>query len=441
MSGSGGRGMQLRAYQGQAIEDVRREFATGARAVLLVLPTGAGKTVVGVAMVQGALDRGLRVLWLAPRRELVDQAARRMPGRVGVVMAGRPADPGAPVQVASIDTLTCRGDMPPADLVIYDEAHHAAAVTHQQLLQAYPDARVVGLTATPQRSDGTALGDVFDRLAVGPSIADLTELGHLVPCDVLAPADAGETLAAEPVDAWIEHSGGRPGFLFAPTVAKSKEYAATLTERGVLAAHVDGNTAKKKRDWAVNAFRQGKIDVLSSVFVFTEGVDLPRASVCMLARGCGHVGTFLQMVGRSLRPAPGKERALLIDLVGAVHLHGLPEDDRVWSLEGQAARLSDRLPPVCQCLKCGAVFRPNARRACPRCAWELPAPEAPKVEARPLQDLRERVRDRVFRPRASEEEKAKALRRLRETAQMRGYKPKWVGMRYRAQFGEWPRSL
>ena len=426
-----------RPYQLDLVARARAAFL-GTRSVLAVLPTGGGKTQVGSMVVEGALAKRLRVLWLAHRRELVDQAASRLPGEVGVLMAGRRARP-APVQVASIDTIADRDDLPPADLIVYDEAHHVVARTSRDLLARYPGARVLGLTATPCRSDGTALGDVFEALVSGPTVRELIAEGHLVEADVIGPTDEGRALAADPVAAWRAHAQGRPGFLFAKTIASSKEYAAVLTAAGIPAAHVDGGTARGARDAAIAAFRSGKIDVLSSVQVFTEGVDLPRAAVCMLARGCDHQGTYLQMVGRVLRPAPGKTRALVIDLVGAAHRHGLPDDDREWSLSGEPIRDRDAAIALTQCPECGAVWRAGVRRTCARCGWEMPAPEAMPVSERPIEDLRARLAG-ALRAHASPESQAKKLDELRGIAAAKGYKSTWVGMKFKAIFGHWPRN-
>lgn len=428
--------MQPRPYQVKAVDDCRQAYRDGASAVLLVVPTGGGKTVIGSLVVGGAVARGLRVLWLAGRRELVDQAASRMPVPAGVVMAGRPEARGAPVQVASVDTLAERGAVPEADLVVYDEAHHVNAPTSRAVLAANPRAKVLGLTATPIRSDGTALGDVFERLVVGPSVRELIAEGHLVPCEVLAPPKKKQALAASPAEAWLRLAGGRPGFVFAATIAESRAVVEALRARGVQAAHVDGETPTREREATVEAFRAGRLTVLSSVYVFTEGVDVPRAEVCLLARGCGHAGTYLQMVGRVLRPAPGKASALLIDLMGSVHQHGLPDDDRVWSLEGEPVRQAERAVAIAQCMACAATWRSGTRRDCPRCGAELPAPEALEVAEDVLGSARVAM-PAPTRPLASQAEKDRELQRLRALARQRGYKRAWVGMRYRAMFGEW----
>lgn len=427
-----------RAYQLRLVEECRSAFASGENAVLAVSPTGSGKTVFGRIVVEGALARGNRVLWLAHRRELVTQAASKMPVRAGVIMAGRSADPASPVQVASLDTIAERSDLPPADLIVYDEAHHIVAATSRGILARYPDAKVLGLTATPSRSDGTALGDVFGRMVLGPSVRELIAEGFLVESEVIGPADEAEALAANPVDAWKRYADGRPGFLFCKTVEQSKECVEEFRANGIPAAHVDGKTAKGTRQEAIDDFTNGRIDVLSSVYVFTEGVDLPRAKVCMLARGCEHAGIFLQMVGRVLRPF-NNQHALIVDLVGMVNRHGLPDDDRIWSLDGAPIRLAKREEPISQCPKCAAVWRSSKGRICNRCGFELPAPKAPPVVERELGDVRTRLGN-VLRPDAHHTAKERALEGLRKKAAENHYSAKWVGMRFRAIFGHWPKG-
>jgi superfamily II DNA or RNA helicase len=430
--------MELRDYQVKAIEDCRAAYLRGFRSVLLVVPTGAGKTVIGSQVVAGAVARGRRVLWLAGRRELVDQAAARLPGHVGVIMAGRELDLEAPVQVASIDTLVGR-ELAPVDLVVYDEAHHAVAATSRRVLEAHPGAWVLGLTATPARGDGAALGDVFDALVLGPTVRQLQALGHLVPCEVIAPARTYRSLSEDPVRAWQRLAEGRPGFAFHATVDASRAFVEQLHAEGVTAAHVDSETPAAIRAAAVEAFRAREVECLSSVHVFTEGVDVPAASVCLLARGCGNAATYLQMVGRVLRPYPGKHTARIIDLRGMVHAHGLPDDDREWSLEGKQgqARATDR-QPIRQCAECGYTWRAaGPGEACAHCGYREQVVEQ-GVEQRAMAQVTAVRREAPKYPNASEHHKRLSYQSLRELARQRGYKPGWVRYRMHALYGgEW----
>ena len=424
--------MEPRDYQLKAVADCRHAYAQGARAVLLVLPTGGGKTVIGSLVVAGALAKGKRVLWVACRRELVDQAAQRLPAPCGYIMAGRELDLEAPVQVASLDTVVGR-ELPPVDLVVYDEAHHAVAATSRALLARLPRAALLGLTATPVRGDGAALGDVFDALVLGPSVRELTEAGHLVPVRVVRPSNRYASLSQEPVRAWQALSEGRPGFAFHRTIRESRAFAGELNAQGVVAAHVDGETKPQERQAVVEAFRRGEVECLSSVNIFTEGVDVPRASFCLLARGCDSAGLYMQMVGRVLRPHRGKHDALVVDLKGVSHDHGLPDDERVWSLEGEqgvVAKASDRIA-IRQCGACGYAWRPTeAHQPCLRCGHDAFEPQ--KVVGRKLTEARMRA---PFWPDAGDDQRKAYRTKLMEEAQRRRYRPGWVEARMRWAFG------
>ncbi len=420
--------LKLRRYQADAVERCRAAYAAGARRVVLVSPTGSGKTHMGCFIAMSALAKGRRILWLAARRELVDQARKEMPVPAGVILSGRtPSD--APIQIASVQTITARETRPSAAFIVQDECHHSVASTHRAIIEAYPSAFVLGLTATPERGDGAALGDVFDDIVQGPSVRELVRLGRLVPCDVIAPVSRGDALGCEPVEAWRRFAPGRPGFLFAKTVEQSKQLVRQFREVGISAEHVDGKTSKKIRDHAVQRFREGQTDVLSSVGVFTEGFDVPRAEVCMLARAPAHASTYLQMVGRVLRTSPEKGRALLLDLHGVVHVHGLPEDERTYSLEGVPITDTEAAEPIRQCSKCGAVFRP--RPECPRCGFVLPPPESPKVVERELK--------KIDKPNTDVFEASATYRHLISYAREMGYKPGWADHRFKQMFGRWPK--
>lgn len=422
--------MTLRDYQLRAVDEIRTTMRTHRR-VVYVLPTGGGKTKVGQSVAELAVAKGNRVLWLAHRRELVAQAAKRIEN-AGIIMAGIDATE-SPIQVASIDTLNARGDRPPADLIIVDECHHATAESWRDVIQAYPKAFVLGLTATPERGDGVALGNIFTALIPGPSVPDLIDQNYLVDCDVIAPDQNRNALACEPVEAWTKWARrGDAGFVFAKTIEQSKKLASEFNANGIPARHVDGETNLIARTDAIKSFEAGFVNVLTSVYVFTEGVDLPRARVCMLARNCQGAGTFLQMVGRVLRPYPTKHRALLIDLVGAVHTHGLPTDERTYSLDGKAISSVEALPALTQCAECGAVWR-GASRECPRCKYVLPPPEEPKVRPREMTEYR-----RPIRAHAPQAERDRKLAEWIKIAQERGYKRGWVIHKYQSVYGTLP---
>lgn len=401
--------------------------------VLLVMPTGAGKTHTASELIRSAVGKGKRVLFLVHRREIVNDTARRVMAAgipCGVVMAGS-SPTSAPVQVASVQTVAAREEHPPADLVIWDEAHHTAADSYRAIAAQYPDAYHLGLTATPERADGVGLRDAFDELVVGATVRELMDAQLLAECDVIRPEARLQGLAADPCEAWVEHGGGRPTVAFCRTVADSLRLAIALEQRGVHARHIDGTTALKERDAALSAFAAGRVDVLCNVFVLTEGWDCPRAKVCLLARGVGSEGAYLQMLGRVLRPNEEHSRALVIDLAGAVHEHGFVDEEREFTLDGIARKVNAR-EWISQCRVCGLVV-PGAKRGacCARCGAPWPAP--PPVTVKPSV-----LTAAPVVPRA---ERKRVYRELVETAKARGYRPAWAGVRFKEQFGFWPKGL
>lgn len=425
----------LRAYQSGAISELRRHVRKGTRAVLLVLPTGGGKTVVATEIIIRHIATGGSVLFLAHRDELLRQSAetfiRAGIASVRIIQADRAAgDRDAAVTVASIPTLAgvrWRDNLPTATLVIIDEAHHTRAASWQRIADAYRSSIIIGLTATPERADGKPLGDIFKAIVVVSTVRELTDLGHLVPCSVFAPGEFKDALADDPADAYLERGGNRRGIIFAATVEHAKAAAERLTAHGVPAACVDGTLPTSTRRSHLERFAAGELRVVTNCSVLTEGFNDPGAEVCVLARACDHVGLYLQIVGRVLRPAPGKESATLIDLRGVVHRHGLPDDDREYALEGEAIRSVTALAPLKSCRRCGYTGR--TWRECPSCGNAQSDPKPIEVRRAELKQ--------IFQSHG-EDEKAAYWRKLQETAAARGYHPKWCEHRFRARYGHMP---
>lgn len=437
----------LRPYQQQAIRDVYAEMRAGRTRVVLVVPTGGGKTRIGAEVVRQGLAAGRRIIWLVHRTELVDQAAATLEAQglaPGVIAASSawPVRPEALVQVASVQTLVARGSIrPPAHLLVWDECHHAgeAAAEWLKILDAYPGCPMLGLTATPERSDGTGLAPIFTGLVVGVTARRLTQDGHLVPCEVVRPSRwlkagraSGNPLAQDPLAAYLEHAHGRQGFLFAASVEEAQDYARAFTASGIRTVAVSAKTPADERALALRGFRDGTIRMLSNVFVFTEGTDLPAASVCILARGCGTAGTFLQMVGRVLRPAPGKRNALLLDLPGVTHVHGVPEDERHWRLSGKACVLAGQ-----RCRVCGTAIE---EYPCPSCGIGAPDAEensttGTEITNDPLAKYARKIAE------GPQQRRETAIRWIR-AALLKGHKPASVRFKWKAVYQEdMPRDL
>ena len=411
----------LRTYQTRTIEAVGQHLAGGAASVVVVAPTGAGKTVIGAELVGG--DE--RVLWLAHTRELVDQAATRLRARygiaaVGVVMPGVEETPTARVQVSTAQTMLARGDeLEPFALLVLDEAHHYAA--SQWRLLARLGKRTLGLTATPERGDGKPLGDIFGAMVVTASYSELIAGGWLVPAVVAQPErDLGSDLARDPIEAWQLYSGGAQSFIACARVDAAQEYAKRLRSLGVLAETVHAETPAVERATTMERFRERHLRVLCFVDTLTEGVDVPEVACVVLAKNFGHASGYVQTTGRVLRPAPGKTSAMVVDLCGASLRYGMPHDDRVYSLTGRAISGGGEPPPGGGV----AAFAQSVVGAPLRLVgWEAPAPQPVVAPAAPVDQRRMR-----------------RLQQLRELARKNRLGDAWVATQYRSQFGEWPRK-
>lgn len=371
--------MNLRVYQERAISDLRASYQQGHRAPCLVLPTGGGKTVIASAIIRGAVQRGRKVLFLAHRAELLEQSVAKLDaaGVHEVRMIRAEHDTGsrsAPVTVASVPTLTKWLDrMPAADLVVFDECHHVVANTWKRIADHYSASHLLGMTATPQRADGSPLGDVFDAIVVGSTVRELTELGHLAPCRAWSPPEVLESkhLALSPAQAYLTHAEGQRAVIFCVTVEHAEQVCVEMNDAGVACAVVHGTSTNRKDSLA--RFRAGELRALCNVHVLTEGWDDPGCTVCILTRKPAHAGTFLQMVGRVLRPAPGKTEAVLLDLCGSALVHGTPEMERSYSLDGKGISKTER-EAIRQCPHCGGVFSAVSvvDGSCPQCGMQLP---------------------------------------------------------------------
>lgn len=358
----------LYPHQTVVIGQLRQVYAEGHRAALLQAATGFGKTRVAAEIMRSAAVRA-PVLFLAHLDALLDDTAERL--RTNGLFIG----PGTPVHVRSTQSLHRRQDLPPANLVILDEAHRAQGPTVRALIDAYPDAKILGLTATPQRGDGQPLGDVFTAMVSGPSTRWLTTNGFLVPVDVVAPPDVQEQgLIATPLDAYRRWTPEGRAIVFCQNVAHATETALTFKDSACLT----GDTPIAVRRSIRARLASGELKVLTSVYALNEGFDWPACDTVILARSFGVTGTFLQCVGRGMRSVPGKRRCTVLDLKGSVYLHGLPDEERQWNLDGTAVRRTETLPALQTCKGCGAIFRPSTR--CPRCgAACVAAARVPRV--------------------------------------------------------------
>jgi superfamily II DNA or RNA helicase len=391
--------IELRPYQATIIERARANFLAGKHSQLIVSATGSGKTVMFSYMAARAVEKGLRVLILAHRVELLDQISRTLTSfgvSHGMIAPGYMGDRRRPVQVASVFTLVRRLDRYEApDLIIVDEAHHAISTsTWGRVVTAFPKARLLGVTATPIRLSGEGLGDLFGTMVQGPTMRELIELGALSPYRLFAPAGVdltgvhsrmgdfvrGEIEAAmdkpsitgDAVKHYQKLAPGRRAVAFCVSVEHAVHVAEQFRAAGIPAQAIDGGMDRTLRASVLSEFSAGRIQVLASCDLISEGFDVPAIEAAILLRPTQSVGLYLQQVGRALRTFPGKTEAIILDHAGNVKRHGLPDEDRAWSLDGSPKKKGGQKSevPVKTCGSCFATVHSAATHC--SCGFEFP---------------------------------------------------------------------
>lgn len=440
----------LRPYQQAAIDDLRTHVLGGIKRVLLVIPTGGGKTLTASEIIRLALSLGNRVLFVVHLRELVDQTVRALE-RLGVddigVMRGDDGrvNPHAMVQVASIQTLA-RRQKPAAGVVILDEAHRSLADSYgRHVFEAYEESVIIGLTATPCRGDGRPLGERYEAMVVGATYSQLIADRFISEPRVIAPKVAPDLssvrrvagdfdereldrvmrgLVGEIIPTWQQYAEGRSTVVFASGIEHSKDIARRFQAIGVAAEHLDGTTPSDERNRIIEDLRSGRITVLSNCAVLTEGFDAPEVRCCVIARPTLSLVLHMQTAGRALRP--GAVQPLIIDHANNVERHGLPHEDREWSLDGPVVRPKAK-NPFKTCKGCFAYI-PMRATVCPYCGFEhvAEARELPDEEPAEMVEISQGDAERAFY--------------LAEVSKCRRYgmKPGAAAYRFKERFGRWP---
>ena len=399
--------LTLRPYQETGVNDIRARFNAGDRSVLFVLPTGGGKTVIFTHIAELAAARGNRVWLLGHRVEIVRQIAgalRHFGVHCGMINSNYTPDITAPAQVASVQTLIRRfRKLEPPEIIIVDEAHHATAGSWRTIIEAFPDAIVLGVTATPIRTDGFGLGSIsggiFDAMVVGPQKQQLIEMGYLAPAVVYGPpkvrVDFSDVdivnddfdkeqlekkldepvIIGDAVDHYKEICDGVPAVAFCVSVAHAEHVAHEFRAAGYSAYSVDGSMDDETRTRILDGLGDGTIQIVTSCDIISEGTDIPAIVCAIMLRPTMSLGLYLQQAGRPARISDGKTECILLDHVGNVERHGLPDANREWSLEGRkmdpnkkksgTRKSIQRVAKVVQCESCGIVHEPAPE--CPHC--------------------------------------------------------------------------
>ena len=437
----------LRPYQTQLLDQIRQSMRSHRR-VCAVMPTGAGKSVVIAAIIHAAAAKGRRVLLLAHRRRLINQLSRTV-GSWGiehdVIVPGR-HQRGHGVAVGSVQTVVRRLDkLLPPDLIIIDEAHHLTRDNQWgQVVGHWPNAYLIGKTASPQRLDGRGLGEVFDDLVIGPTPQWLTDEGFLARARIFCPPttmdtsklrkvrgefDMREAAAAleqakihgDAVEHYLKIVAPGTALVSCVSVEFADAMAARFNAARIPAKAITGGCSEDDQEQIFDDLGKGVIKVVTYCEMLSEGVDVPSINAAILLRPTASVTMYLQQVGRCLRPKADGSAAIILDHVGNVERHGLPTEERNWTLDGRDKRKRDAAPSVRMCPRCFAA-NGTAAQVCSECGHEFTteARELPETAGELVEITAELRRKRA------EVGGARSMEDLLRLERQRGYKPGWA---------------
>jgi len=474
----------LRKYQEDAVGEVRAEYRNGHKAVLLVAATGAGKTVIFSYIAKSAATKGKRVLILAHRDTLIKQASNKLTEYGvfhGIIMAGFTPAPRRLVQVASVQTIVRRLAKMRAlgetfDMIVIDEAHLSAAKSYMDVLAAFPDALVLGVTGSPIRLDGKGLGrsagGVFDVIVPAISIKDLIDQAFLVrpvvyasktqidlsgvkkvggdyESNSLAAVMDKPVITGSAIAQWRKICPGVPAVAWCASVAHAQHVAEEFNNAGIPALTLSGDSSSDERDDALRRLGNGTLKVITFAMLLVEGVDCPAIGAVILLRPTMSLSSYLQVIGRGLRTiyadgfdvgtlsgrqsaisaGPKGDRCFVLDHCGLTFKHGFADDIREWSLDGikkkKGKKKDEPEAPVAQCPKCWLVHQPAP--TCPACGhvYEAKVRRLEHVDGE-LSEITPEMAAQMKRNRQSEVAGAKTLEELEKIAAQRGYSRGWA---------------
>jgi DNA repair protein RadD len=467
-------GFELREYQRQGLGDIHEAFHSK-RWVLYCLPTGAGKTILFSHIAAATAVKGFCAVVIVHRVEMLRQVAETLSQcgvPCGMIAAGEPENIMERIQVATIASLYRRVKKgryhQSFRLVVLDEAHHSVATMWRETVPLIlaERGRVLGVTATPQRTDGKGLdvfpdgAQAFERLVCGPDIAELVRQGYLCPAQTYVPAHVldvssirvrrGDYDQTELARAFLQQpeitgdcvahykrlANNRPMLCFCASIEHSRLVAETFIAEGIPARHVDCETPADERKAAIKGIADGSLKIVTNFALFTEGLDCPGIAGVIHHRPTKSFGLYQQINGRGLRIFPGKSKALILDHVGNSHEHGLYDDPVQWKLSGREPKEKDEaLAPLRRCPECGLV-NPVSAAECGNCDFEFETVRRDRLPLTADGELKLVTDELQFRLRRMTYEQllqwaGGSRERLIVVAKTMNYRPAWVDHRQR----------
>ena len=428
--------MKLREYQAELIGKIRFAILHGSKSIVSVLGCGGGKSVIQAEIAHSATNKGNRVLFLVHRKELCEQITNTFTAQ-GVDMDR--------CSVSMVQTVSRHIDkLPEPQIIITDEAHHSTANSYKKIYEAFPDALRLGFTATPCRLNHGGLGEVYDKLITSVTTQWLIENNYLSPykyysvkladtsglhikagdykADEVAELMQSSEIYGETVKQWEKLAKNKKTIAYCASVEAAEETAEQFRQAGYTAASLSGSTPKELRAQIMQDFRDSKIMILTNCELFGEGLDVPDCECTVLLRPTQSLTLYIQQSMRSMRYMPGKT-AIIIDHVGNCYLHGLPDDNREWTLEPKAKQ--QNMVKIRECPMCFSVYPPTKQK-CPYCGYaavkEIQRKEKKTVEI----DLVEMQRQEEIKNTKYTDLTAESWSDVERIRKARGYKIQWA---------------
>jgi DNA repair protein RadD len=451
----------LRPYQLDAVTEIRQHAARKGKGAILQLATGAGKTACFADVLKGAYAKGRRAILVVRGKALVHQASERLTREQvphGIFQGSNSKNTDERILVCSVDTLFARKEAPPADLIVIDECHLSLSDGFKWLLEQYPLAFRLGVSATPHHRSGMRhIGDVLVRTA---SIVDLIRAGYLVGGRYFVPyvpnlkgikktggdfngaalskhATNDKDLTGNAAKIWDKHLRGQSTLVYGVSVDHAEVLARGLREVGARVETITANTPDAVRRDYIGGLENGDLDALVSVGVLTTGIDIPSLRAILCCRPTASYNLWVQILGRGTRPFPGKNHFLVYDLSGNLLHHGPIECERLADLDGNPP--AEKPISLTLCPTCYAMFE-SGPSECPECGGSV-AQVKPRKTGKRVHGLtdNEKIKEVKVEPWELE------LPILVAKAKERGYRKGWLYNALKTKYGDeaadraWPR--